>query len=71
LERIRAHGKKTQKRREPRPTEKGWPDGTTRFKDVYVPAEEECEVFPREAISGMKKAIAAERERMANESRAS
>jgi len=48
-----------------------WPDGTTHFKDVYASTKEECEALLREAISEMKKAIAAERERMANESRAS
>jgi len=42
-----------------------------RAKDVYASTEEECEILLREAISEMKKAIAAERERMANGSRAS
>lgn len=48
-----------------------WPDGTTHFKDVYASTEEECEILLREAISEMKKAIAVERERMANEAKAS
>ncbi|WP_298022486.1 site-specific integrase [uncultured Dysosmobacter sp.] len=48
-----------------------WPDGTTHFKDVYAPTKEECEALLREAISEMKKAITAERERMENEVRAS
>jgi len=47
-----------------------WPDGTTHFKDVYVSTEEECETLLREAISEMKKAISAEKERIENETRA-
>jgi len=50
---------------------KVWPDGATRHKDIYAPTKEECEALLKKAMTEMKAAINAERERMKNEAKAS
>ena len=48
-----------------------WPDGTKRTRDVYANTEEECEKPLATMITEMKTAVAAEKERLRAENRAS
>ena len=48
-----------------------WPDGTKRTRDIYADSEEECEKLLAVMITEMKTEVAAERERLRAENRAS
>nr|WP_325224833.1 site-specific integrase [uncultured Oscillibacter sp.] len=48
-----------------------WPDGTKRTRDIYADTEEECEKLLAVMITEMKTAVAAEKERLRAENRAS
>ena len=48
-----------------------WPDGTKRTRDIYADSEEECEKQLTVMITEMKTEVAAEKERLRAENRAS
>ena len=48
-----------------------WPDGTKRTRDIYADSEDECEKLLAVMITEMKTEVAAEKERLRAESRAS
>ena len=48
-----------------------WPDGTKRTRDIYADSEDECEKLLAVMITEMKTEVAAERERLTAENRAS
>ena len=48
-----------------------WPDGTKRTRDIYADSEDECEKLLAVVITEMKTEVAAERERLRAENRAS
>ena len=48
-----------------------WPDGTKRTRSVYADTEEEGEKLPAELIAEMKTEVAAEKERLKEDSKAS
>ncbi|MEY8389638.1 site-specific integrase [Oscillospiraceae bacterium 38-13] len=48
-----------------------WPDGTKRTRDIYADSEDECEKLLAVMITEMKTEVAAERERLRVENRAS
>ncbi len=48
-----------------------WPDGTKRTRDIYADSEEECEKLLAVMITEMKTEVAAERERLRAENKAS
>ena len=48
-----------------------WPDGTKRTRDIYADTEEECEKLLAVMITEMKTEVAAEKERLRAENRAS
>jgi hypothetical protein len=48
-----------------------WPDGTKRIRDIYADTEEECEKLLAVMITEMKTEVAAEKERLRTENKAS
>ena len=48
-----------------------WPDGTKRTRDIYADTEEECEKLLAVMITEMKTEVAAEKERLRAENKAS
>jgi len=48
-----------------------WPDGTKRTRDIYADTAEECEKLLAVMITEMKTEVAAEKERLRAENRAS